>query len=74
MELGQPRFFVTVVGFGSRNRAAAQLGVVPAVLAQDIGRLEGELALLLDARQLDLASLSDDALSRFALGSAGPPA
>jgi len=44
MELRQLRFFVTVVEFGSMNRAAVELGVVPSALSQGISRLEGELA------------------------------
>ncbi|MEB2318850.1 MAG: LysR substrate-binding domain-containing protein [Pseudomonadota bacterium] len=44
MELRQLRFFVTVAEFGSMNRAAVELGVVPSALSQAISRLEGELA------------------------------
>lgn len=44
MELRQLRFFVTVVEYGSMNRAALELGVVPSALSQGISRLEGELA------------------------------
>ncbi|MFA7505859.1 MAG: LysR substrate-binding domain-containing protein [Burkholderiaceae bacterium] len=44
MELRQLRFFVTVVEYGSMNRAALALGVVPSALSQAISRLEGELA------------------------------
>src|SRR5690606_12735703 len=44
MELRQLRFFVTVVAYGSMNRAAVELGVVPSALSQGISRLEGELA------------------------------
>lgn len=44
MELRQLRYFVTVAEFGSMNRAAVELGVVPSALSQAISRLEGELA------------------------------
>lgn len=44
MELRQLRYFVTVAECGSMGRAAAELGVVPSALSQQISRLESELS------------------------------
>lgn len=50
MELRQLRYFVRVVEAGGIGRAAAELGMVPSALSQQISRLEGELATRLLAR------------------------